>query len=111
MPTAKGFSLIEVMISIVIFSVGLLGLLRLQTLSLQHAYSAMLTSQAESQLVDMADQLMITAIPDISLWNNENNLLLPQGNGVLYGAAPHYQLQLFWNFEEKQNQLSLQVEI
>ena len=110
MATPKGFSLIEVIISSAIFSVGLLGLLRLQMLSLQHAYGAMLMGQAEHQLVNMAEQLMITASPDLETWNHENILFFPQGEGILKGILPSYQLKLSWIFQEKQQNLSLSVE-
>lgn len=53
----RGFSLLEVLIAIVVFSVGLLGLMNLQfsTLKLQH--DSLLRSIATLQASDMADRM------------------------------------------------------
>jgi type IV pilus assembly protein PilV len=107
-PATHGFSLLEVMISVSIFSIGLLGLLQLQARSLQHVYSAMLTSLAANQLVNIADQFMVTTSPDITEWNHENNHILPQGEGQLVYTILNYRLALAWFYQEQSYTLTLQ---
>lgn len=52
-----GFAMLEVLISIVIISVGLLGIARLQTTGLQSSKGSNLKSLAALQAYDMADRL------------------------------------------------------
>lgn len=56
-PRAKGFSLLEVLISIAILSIGLLGLAGLQVTSARNNHSAYLRSQATLLAYDIADRM------------------------------------------------------
>lgn len=52
-----GFNLLEVLITLVVLSVGLLGLAGLQLQSLQYNHSAYLRSQASLQAYDIVDRI------------------------------------------------------
>jgi len=54
---ARGFSLIEVLVSIVVLSIGLLGLAALQVSSLRVGQSSFYRAQAAQLATDMADRL------------------------------------------------------
>lgn len=55
--TQAGFSLLEVLVAIVILSLGILGLAGLQSAALKNAHSAMLRAQAAQYAYDMADRM------------------------------------------------------
>lgn len=56
-----GFTLIEVMIALLVLSIGLLGLAGLQTLSLRNNHMAYLRTQAVFQAYDMIDRMRANA--------------------------------------------------
>lgn len=53
----SGFTLIEVLVAVVVLSIGLLGLAGLQTTALQNNHSAYLRNQATLRAYDMADRM------------------------------------------------------
>lgn len=53
----SGFTLLEVLIAVFILSVGLLGLAKLQTVSLQNTYSANLRTVATQMAYEMTDRI------------------------------------------------------
>jgi type IV pilus assembly protein PilV len=53
----RGFSMIEVLVTVLILAIGLLGLAGLQSTSLRSNHSAMLRSQATVLAYDIADRL------------------------------------------------------
>jgi type IV pilus assembly protein PilV len=57
MSNNQGFTLIEVLITVVVLAVGLLGLAGLQTTSLKHNQTAYFRSQATQMAYDMADRI------------------------------------------------------
>ncbi len=54
---SKGFSLVEVMVAMVIFSIGLLGLAGLQSLGISNNQTAFLRTAAMQQASNMADRM------------------------------------------------------
>lgn len=71
----RGITMIEVLIAVVVLSIGLLGMAALQTQSVRLNHSAYLRSQATSLAYDMSDRMRV----------NRNNL----GNYAhAMGAAP-----------------------
>lgn len=102
----KGFTLIEVMVAVVVLSIGLLGLAALQTTGLRNNHSAYYRSQATFLAYDIIDRmranraaavagnynLALTAGPaggstiaagDQSEWINSLDSLLPDGDGSI----------------------------
>lgn len=55
--SVKGFTLIEVMISLVILAVGMLGMTAMQNESLKYNHAAFIDSQAQFLLADMAERI------------------------------------------------------
>jgi type IV pilus assembly protein PilV len=53
----KGFTLLEVLVALLVLSIGLLGLAGLQTFSLRNNHSAFLRSQAVSLAYDAIDRM------------------------------------------------------
>jgi type IV pilus assembly protein PilV len=53
----SGFTLIEVLVAVVVLSIGLLGLAGLQAMGLRNSHSAYLRSQATLQAYDMMDRM------------------------------------------------------
>lgn len=55
----SGFSLLEVLVTLVILSLGILGLAGLQSASLKNGHSALLRAQAAQYAHDMADRMRV----------------------------------------------------
>ncbi|MCP5327208.1 MAG: type IV pilus modification protein PilV [Steroidobacteraceae bacterium] len=70
---ARGFMLVEVLVTIVIFTVGLLGVIGLQTLALSSSHLSSLRSEATVLVSDMAERMRAN---------------LPAANGT--GGIPTY---------------------
>lgn len=76
----RGFSLLEVLVAVVIFSVGLMGMAGLLMVSVRTNHSAYLRSQAGFLAQSMADRMRAN-MP--ALWTNAYNLSYP-----ITGTAP-----------------------
>lgn len=55
--TQRGFTLIEVLVAVIVLSIGLLGLAGLQATGLRYNHSAYLRSQASQLAYDIADRM------------------------------------------------------
>jgi type IV pilus assembly protein PilV len=55
----RGFSLIEVLVTLVVLSLGILGLAGLQSVALKNSHSAMLRAQAAQYAYDMLDRMRV----------------------------------------------------
>ncbi len=53
----RGFTLLEVLVTVVIFSVGLLGIAGLQMTGMKQTHNSLLRSVATTQAVDIADRM------------------------------------------------------
>lgn len=100
-----GASLIEVLVSLLILSCILLGFDAMEANALRMNHSAYFFSVAANQLHSMAERIYANAPQDltsqISSWNQQNQVLLPQGIGTVTDAYPHYVITLSWG--EKSN--------
>ena len=114
---ARGFTLVEVLIALLVLSIGMLGIAMLFAESLQAGRSAQLQTQAVSIAADLADRIRANrvsagayagtgagarAVADLSEWKALIATQLPQGLGevrFLAGApaAPSsYTIRVSW---------------
>ena len=99
----KGVSLIEILISLFVFSIALLALAKAQVLTLSYDNEAYLNSLAAIRLQSMCERLYAShrlSPQDIKRWNKLNQELLPQGRGEVRGRNP-YVVTLYWNDGKK----------
>ncbi len=121
-----GFSLLEVLISLVVLSVGLLGIAALQVNMIRFNHSAQLRAVAVAQAGSMIDRMRanyaglksgnynnISGIPaapncttctnteiaqrDTNQWNTTNALALPSGQGTVVGNGSNYTVTIRWD--------------
>jgi type IV pilus assembly protein PilV len=107
-----GFTLLEVLIALVILSIGLLGIAALQGVGIRSSHGSYLTSQASLLAYDIADRIRANPQPvatfsgfdtdsidceqvlptaplataDLAEWACAVQNLLPSGNGVIAGT-------------------------
>jgi len=74
---ASGFTLLEVLVALVVLSIGLLGLSGLQTSSLRNNHSAFLRSQATLAITDIMDRMRAN-----------NDAANADNYDINYGATP-----------------------
>ena len=122
-----GFNLIEVMVALVIFSIGLLGLAGLQQVGLTQNTTAMQRTQAMSHAYDILDRMRnnksvdyssispasspncVTsscntaqiASYDIYEWNLALADALPNGVGFITGSTTSYVVYVGWDEKRK----------
>jgi type IV pilus assembly protein PilV len=74
---SRGFTMLEILISIIILSIGLLGLASLQGLSLRNAGNANFRGSATQQAYDLADRMRANkAALDAGSYNNQQGVLV-----------------------------------
>jgi len=123
----KGFTLIEVLVSLVILSLGLLGLAALQANSTRFNHDAHVRSIAVSQVNTMIDRMRankrgitdgnydaLSGIPgtppacsncspaqsaqlDLFRWNTDNAALLPAGQGSVNANGNIFTITVMWD--------------
>lgn len=119
-PTQSGFTLIEVMVAVVVLSIGLLGLAGLQATGLRHNQSASFRSTATVLAYDITDAMranrtdardgkyaigMTDAKPtgsaiyekDLNNWLSELALRLPAGDGSVTVASDMVTVTVQWD--------------
>jgi prepilin-type N-terminal cleavage/methylation domain-containing protein len=96
----KGVSLIEVLISLFIFSLLLLGAAGMQFSALHQTESAYYFNIALEQLHSMTEHLHVTKGEQIDTlqqsWNEQIQHQLPNGAGLIEGNFPHFSLTVHW---------------
>ena len=121
-----GFSLIEAMVSLVVLSVGMIGIAALYVQSLSAGRTALYRTQAINLVADMADRIRTNrlgaagygggaannncdagvdctpaqmAAHDLFIWGPQVAALLPNGVGAVQyagGVPPTYTIQVTW---------------
>lgn len=95
-----GFSFMEVLVSLLLFSFIILGLDAAQMTSFQKTKISYYLSVAMQQLNNMIERLSVLRDENsqevVQQWNKQNAIVLPQGKGEIHGHYPHYILSLYW---------------
>ena len=114
----RGAGLIEILIAVVLLSIGLLGLASLQVLSLQHSSSAALRTEAVGQSYDLLDRMRANraqaiggrynlafgdapgaadlAATDLASWKAALDAALPDGDGQVFVEAQVVTITVRW---------------
>lgn len=97
-----GVTLVEVLVTLLILSIGLIGMAAMQVRALQFNQDAYLRSQANVLLYDMAERCRATPAlgskftADRTLWQQQVNQDLPDGRGSAECNAGVCTLQVSW---------------
>lgn len=105
---SAGFSMLEVLFSLLIFSVGFLGLASLQHVALSATYDATLQNSA----VELADSLYTRiqvegSSVNLVAWQKQVSERLPNASGQLIKQNNHYRIHVKWQ-ESRQAKSPLQ---
>jgi type IV pilus assembly protein PilV len=89
MKQAKGFTLVEVMVSVLILSLGLLGAAGLQTFSLRSNQTAFFRSQATAAAYDIIDRMRVNTkgVADGNYDSVDSNQLPGDPNCITSGCT------------------------
>jgi hypothetical protein len=105
-----GFSLLEVLVSLLLLAFIILGFDAMQVYSLRSVRNSYYLNIATGQLNNMAERLHALGEnsgleQQIQIWNKENQQLLPKGKGLVVGHYPFYEIILYWGESswERQN--------
>ena len=125
----QGFSLLEVLVSILILSIGLTGVALLQAKSIRYNHLAYLRSISVSQAENMIERIKsnetafnsgfydnaqgIPANPtcvtcteaemaqkDLYYWNTMNAILLPSGQGSVVRNGTQHRVTIYWDAQK-----------
>jgi len=77
----SGFTLIEVLVSVLILSIGLIGVAALQGVSLKNTQSAFMRTQASALAYDLADRMRANVA------SADSNLYVPSAAAVVAGCT------------------------
>lgn len=96
----SGYSLIEVLISLLLLSLLLLGLDALQIDALHKSKANYYYSIASEQLMNITTYLKLVKNANYenqyNEWQSQNHDLLPQGKGCIKGSYPNYDISISW---------------
>lgn len=99
--TLAGFSLLEVLISLLLLSLVLFGFDATEVYGLRTMRAAYYFDIANQQLNNIVERLhVIDEDSDISqevdIWNAQNKIVLPQGVGQVTGYFPFFTITMYW---------------
>jgi len=99
MKIMSGFSFIELLVSLLLLSIALLGLDLTEITALRSTREAYFLSVATQQLENAENRLrvnhQISAV--LPIWNQQNQILLPEGHGEISGTI----CKICWRNTEK----------
>ena len=110
--SAKGYSLLEVLIALCILSFGLLGFVQAQLLAVRNSQRAYLQSVAQIRLISLAENIQSCAMAGCSApsfnnqlqeWNDINAYLLPAGHGNLNLQKNNSIINIKWQISADKN--------
>jgi type IV pilus assembly protein PilV len=111
----SGFTLLEVLVTLIILAIGLLGLLNLQIVSLKNNHSALHRTVAIMHAYDILDRIRLNrtanytvgfdtvisgtdlANQDLTEWKSNLSVDLPEGNGAITINGDMVDIQVRWN--------------
>jgi len=110
-----GFTLIEVLVTLFILSVGLLGLAALQIQGLRATHEATLLTQAVACAVDMAERVRAHSadttasltVPEIQDWKARLAQRLPDGDGSIDLTTASASIDVRWDERGTSRQFTL----
>ena len=125
----KGFTLLEILVTLVILAIGLLGLLSLQIVSLKNNHSAQLRTTAIVHAYDILDRIRLNKSADYTVaigatitgtdmknqdlaeWKANLAADLPEGDGsITYpGTADIVEVTVQWNDQRGTSGLNAQT--
>lgn len=96
-----GFTLMEVLISLILLSFVLLGFDEMELYSLyttNAAYYFHVGAEQINSMIELLNKMNDVEVinKQIEEWNLQNKQVLPQGEGEVRGNYPHYFLTLYW---------------
>nr|WP_163501138.1 type IV pilus modification protein PilV [Halomonas socia] len=123
----QGVTLVEVLIAVLVLSVGLLGVAAMQTTSLQMNHSAYLRSQANNMAYDIIDRMRANrsasldgdyahemqagppagnsvAAADVREWLSDLALTLPEGKGEISLSTQRLSIGVQWRDRDGDSQ-------
>jgi prepilin-type N-terminal cleavage/methylation domain-containing protein len=102
--STHGFTLIEVLISFLIFSLIFVSADILQIKTIKEAKSNYYFAIANQQIHSMRERLITlkkkNIREDLLLWNKQNKEVLPEGLGNVSGIYPSYVIDILWGKRE-----------
>jgi prepilin-type N-terminal cleavage/methylation domain-containing protein len=102
----RGYTFLELLMALSIFSIGLLGVLQLQMQGSRQLHESVYISRAAMQAYNLsAAWTMFDAAPGSALandlmdtWNKTNAVLLPQGEGSFIISGNEGMITVTWDF-------------
>jgi Tfp pilus assembly protein PilV len=96
-----GFSLLEVLISLLLLSFVLFGFDATEVYSLRTIRAAYYFDMANNQLNNMVERLYLInndsdSLQQVAIWNMQNKTVLPEGLGQVTGHFPVYKITVYW---------------
>lgn len=101
--TAKqsGFSLLELLISLLIFAIGFLGVASLQHVSIKMTHDSVLQNTAIALSNTLIEKLRASGgAANLNGWQERVKKELPQGRAILTDLGSRYQLKMHWQESE-----------
>jgi type IV pilus assembly protein PilV len=99
-----GFSLLELLVSLLVFSVGMLGLMSVQLSALRLSHDSSLNYRASLLASERAEQMLATgSMLGLQQWQEDVARMLPAGTGTVTQSADAYQIVLQWRSSEAQS--------
>jgi prepilin-type N-terminal cleavage/methylation domain-containing protein len=96
---AKGFTFIEIITSLLLLCILLMGADAFQLETLRSVKANFYAFLANNQLINLVEKCHASrqlSMNDIEVWNQQNKTLLPNGVGEVHGQCPQMKLTIFW---------------
>lgn len=92
-------NLIEVLVSLFLLSLILLGMDGLGLYAMQENRNIWLFNLAVNQFINMSEIIKASgnlSTEQLERWNQENRMVLPHGRGEVTGEFPDYVITVYW---------------